>query len=97
MEHCLNPSRLKNTGHHMYMKYAVAVAVFELYTICIISVTELLVYGCGGETVYGPVFKESHEIFTVCVQIFEVHKFRGCHKSSIFVILFSRTTKYPAL
>ena len=35
--------------------------------------------------------------FTICVQIFEACKFRGCHKSSIFAILFSRITKYPAL
>ena len=34
---------------------------------------------------------------TVYVQIFEARKFRGCHKSSIFTILFSRITKYPTL
>ena len=34
---------------------------------------------------------------TVCIQIFEACKFQGCHKSSIFAILFSRITKYPAL
>ena len=37
------------------------------------------------------------EVHTVYVQIFEACKFRGCHKPSIFVILFSRITKYPAL
>ena len=30
--------------------------------------------------------------FTVLVQIFEGRKFRGCHKLSIFAILFSRIT-----
>ena len=35
--------------------------------------------------------------YTVYVQIFEACKFRGCHKSGIFTILFLRITKYPAL
>ena len=33
----------------------------------------------------------------IYVQIFEAFKFRGCHKSSIFVIIFLRIIKYPAL
>ena len=34
------------------------------------------------------------ETFTVLVQIFEGRIFRGCHKFSIFAILFSRITGF---
>ena len=34
---------------------------------------------------------------TIYVQIFETCKFQGCHKFSIFTILFLRITKYPPL
>ena len=33
-------------------------------------------------------------LYTVLVQIFEGHIFRGCHKFSIFAILFSRITGF---
>ena len=42
-------------------------------------------------------FLTTYDLFTVYLQIFEAYKFQGCHKSSIFAILFSRIAKYPAL
>ena len=44
------------------------------------------------------IWKDSQKIYpenllSVCVQILEVFKFRGCHKSSFFAILFSRIAK----
>ena len=50
----------------------------------------------------GPMIKKhvtniSSHTATVYIQIFKACKFQGCHKSSIFAILFLRITKYPAL
>ena len=46
---------------------------------------------------YKNLFTNMYDNITVYVQIFKAYKLWGCHKPSIFVILFLRITKYPAL